>query len=73
VEPEKQPLLGNGYETTFFSRQRPRNGTTSVARQHILNKQQVNSNRGTVFSLRSVPRYYNRYGLEQRVQLKVRL
>jgi hypothetical protein len=25
VEPEKQPLLGNGYETTFVSRQRPRN------------------------------------------------
>jgi hypothetical protein len=25
VEPEKQPLLANGSETTFFSRQRSRN------------------------------------------------
>jgi hypothetical protein len=27
VEPEKQPLLANGSETTFVSRQRPRNTT----------------------------------------------
>jgi hypothetical protein len=32
VEPEKQPLLANGLETD--------NGTTSVARQQILNKQE---------------------------------
>jgi hypothetical protein len=41
VEPEKQPLLGNGSETALISRQRPRNrGITFVARQHILNKQE---------------------------------
>jgi hypothetical protein len=32
----------------------------TAARQQILNKQQLNSNIGTVFSVRSVPRYYNR-------------
>jgi hypothetical protein len=55
VKPEKQPLLANGSETTFVSRQRPRNkqGNTSVARQQILDKQQLNGNRG---------------GLEQQVQ-----
>jgi hypothetical protein len=41
VEQEKQPLLANGSETTFVSRQRPRNkGTTYVARQQILNEQE---------------------------------
>jgi hypothetical protein len=41
VESEKQPLLANDSETTFISRQRPRNkGTTSVAGQQILNKQE---------------------------------
>jgi hypothetical protein len=41
VEPEKQPLLANGSETTFVSRQRPLNNeTTSAARQKILNKQE---------------------------------
>jgi hypothetical protein len=43
----------------------------SVARQRILSKQQLKSNRGTMFSLRSVPRCYNRDGLEQRVQYSV--
>jgi hypothetical protein len=39
VESEKQPLLANGSETTFVSRQWPRNkGTTSIASQQILNK-----------------------------------
>jgi hypothetical protein len=81
VEPEKQPLLANGSETTFVSTQRPRNKqwTTSVARQQILNKQiyqsrcwvtvsqinmfpwkQLNSNRGTVCSVRSELRCYIR-------------
>jgi hypothetical protein len=39
VEPEKQLLPANGFETTFVSRQWPR---TSIARQQILNKQQWN-------------------------------
>jgi hypothetical protein len=43
VKPEKQHLLTNGSETTFVYRQRPRNnGKTSVARQHILDKRQLN-------------------------------
>jgi hypothetical protein len=38
TEPEKQPLLENGSETAFVSRQMPRNnGTTPVARQQIVN------------------------------------
>jgi hypothetical protein len=42
VEPEKQPLLENGSETTLISRQRPPTdkGTTSVTRQQIRNKQE---------------------------------
>jgi hypothetical protein len=71
VEPEKQPLLANYSETTFISRQPQRNNwSTSVIRQEILNKQQLNSNRRTVFSVRFVPRFYNRDGLEQRVSWK---
>jgi hypothetical protein len=52
VELEKEPLLANGSET-FVSRQRQGNkqGNTSVARQQILDKQQLNGNRGTVFSM----------------------
>jgi hypothetical protein len=76
AKPEKQPLLANGSEPTFVSRQRPRNKKRkkSVARQQILNKKiyqsrcyvmasqtnmfpwkQLNSNRGTVFSVRAEP------------------
>jgi hypothetical protein len=41
VEPAEQPSIANGSETTFVSRQRPRNKeTTSVARQQTLNKQE---------------------------------
>jgi hypothetical protein len=41
VELEKEPLLENGSDITFVSRQRPRNkGTTSVARKQILNNQE---------------------------------
>jgi hypothetical protein len=39
----------------------------SIARQQILNEQQLNSKRGEMFSGRSVPRCYNRDALEQRV------
>jgi preprotein translocase subunit Sec63 len=39
-------LLGNNLETN--------NEAISAARQQICNKQQLNSNRGTVFSLRPV-------------------
>jgi hypothetical protein len=39
VEPAKQPLLENGSETTFASKQRPRNREWNcVAKQRILNK-----------------------------------
>jgi hypothetical protein len=60
-------FLGNGGETN--------NGTTSIARQQILNKQKLISNRGMVFFVQSVPRCYNRDGLEQEfsAQLKVGL
>jgi hypothetical protein len=46
VEPEEQPLLGNGSETAFVSKQRPLNKQrkTSVARHQILDKRQLNSN-----------------------------
>jgi hypothetical protein len=42
VEPEKQPLLANGSETTFVlgNGRETDNGTTSVARQQIINKQE---------------------------------
>jgi hypothetical protein len=71
VKPEKQPLLANGSETTFVSRQRPRNnGTKSVARQQILCKRQLNSNIGTMFSAQSVPRCYNQDGMGQPVSCK---
>jgi hypothetical protein len=37
----KQPLLANGSEKTFVPKQLKRyKGTTSIARQHILNKQE---------------------------------
>jgi hypothetical protein len=37
VEPEKQPLLGNGSEILFLDNGcETNNGTTSVAKQHIL-------------------------------------
>jgi hypothetical protein len=35
------------------------NETTPAARQQIIDKQQLNSNRGTVFSVQSVPRCYD--------------
>jgi hypothetical protein len=38
VEPEKQPLLANGSETRFVSRQRP------FARQQVIDKRQLNGN-----------------------------
>jgi hypothetical protein len=59
VEPEKQSLLAKGSDRTF------------VSMQQILYKQQMNRNRGTVFYVRSVPRCYNRDGLQQRVQCSV--
>jgi hypothetical protein len=42
VQPEKQPLLANDSETTFVSSngRETDNGTTSVVRQQILNKQE---------------------------------
>jgi hypothetical protein len=41
VEPEKQPLLANGSETTFLSNGAEiDNGTTSAARHQILNKRE---------------------------------
>jgi transcription initiation factor TFIIIB Brf1 subunit/transcription initiation factor TFIIB len=43
-------LLGNDSET--------KNETTSVARQQILDKQQLNYNRGMAFSTPSVPRCF---------------
>jgi hypothetical protein len=51
-------LLGNGRETT------------PVAGQQFLDKRQLSSNRGTVFSVRSVPRCYNWDGLGQPVSCK---
>jgi hypothetical protein len=47
----RDPLLGNDHETN--------NETTSAARQQIPSKQQLNSNRRTVSSVRSVARYYD--------------
>jgi hypothetical protein len=43
VEPEKKPLLGNGSETTFGSRQRHLNKQRKmpVARQQIFNNVNV--------------------------------
>jgi hypothetical protein len=68
----EQPLIANGSETTSISRQRPQNsGTIFVSRQQIFNKQQFNSKRWMVFSVRSVSRCYNGDGLEQRVQCSV--
>jgi hypothetical protein len=55
---KQHSFLGNGRETT------------PAARQQILNKQKLN-NRGTVFSIWSVPRCYNPDGSEQRVQCSV--
>jgi hypothetical protein len=45
----RDTLLGNDRET--------HNETTPSARQQILDKQQLNYNRGTVFSTWPVPRY----------------
>jgi hypothetical protein len=73
VELRKQPLLGTALKQySFLGKGRKTNsGTTSVARQQILNKKQLNSNRGTVFSVRSMPRCYIRDGFEQRGQCSV--
>jgi hypothetical protein len=46
-------------------------GTKSVAKQQIHNKQQLNSHKRPVFSVRSMPGCYNWDGLEQRVQCSV--
>jgi hypothetical protein len=46
----RDPLLGNSHETN--------NETTPTARQQILNKQELNYNRRTVFSTLFVPRCY---------------
>jgi hypothetical protein len=50
VTPCRGPLLGSDSETY--------NETTSAAKQQILNKEQLNYNKGTVFSTRSVSRCY---------------
>jgi hypothetical protein len=50
-------FLGHGCETN--------NGAS------ILKKQQLNSNKEKVFSVRSVPRCYNQDGLQQQVQCSV--
>jgi hypothetical protein len=70
AEPEKQPLLVNGSETSFVSRQQLQNRQQDnvVARQQVLNEQQLNSNRGTVFSVTSMLRHYYQNGLEQWVE-----
>jgi hypothetical protein len=46
VQPQKQLLPANRSETTFISWQRARkNNGTSIARQQILNKQQLKKNK----------------------------
>jgi hypothetical protein len=66
VEPQKQPLLANGSETIFVSRQRFDKQTTEQC--PLLGSRFLISNRRTVFSVRSVLRCYNCGGMEQRVQ-----
>jgi hypothetical protein len=51
-------LLGNDREIT------------PVTGQQFLDKRQLNNNRGTVFSVWSLPRFYNWDGLRQRVSCK---
>jgi hypothetical protein len=46
----RDPLLGNDRETN--------NETMHTARQQILDKQQLNYNKGTVFSTWSIPKCY---------------
>jgi hypothetical protein len=75
VEPGKQPLLANASEKqhSFVGNGREAdNGTTSVARQQILDKRQLNgnnytNNRGKGFFCAVLPRCYNRDGLGQPV------
>jgi hypothetical protein len=71
AEPEKEPLLAKGSEKFLGNGSETNNGTTSVARQQITNNQQVNSNKGTLFSVQSVGRCFNRDGLEKRVECSV--
>jgi hypothetical protein len=54
VEPEKQPLLGNGYETTFIPRQRLGKHVPATADTHATIKVMLE----TAFSTRSVQRGY---------------
>jgi hypothetical protein len=51
VEPEKQPLPANGSETTSFlgNGRKTNRGITSVARQQILDKQQLNKKQERCF------------------------
>jgi hypothetical protein len=42
-----------------------------IVMQQIPNKQQLNSNKGMVFSVQSMPRCYNQNGLEQSVWCSV--
>jgi hypothetical protein len=66
VEPEKRPLLANGSETTFVSRQRPRNRQykekyMSAARERLgkhVPAETVRIQEWTVLSARAAPRSY---------------
>jgi hypothetical protein len=61
VEPEKQPLLANGSETTFVSRQTPRNEQRPLLGSRLLIMQQLDYNNGrVVFSTRFVTKNYKR-------------
>jgi hypothetical protein len=59
VEPEKQPLLANGSETTFISRQHVPAATNTCATIEELVE--------TVFSIRSVQMVYKEDSLGNRV------
>jgi hypothetical protein len=60
----RDALLGNDHETN--------NETMSIARKQILNKQHLNGNRVTVFSVRSVSRHYKRERLGNAVSQSVK-
>jgi hypothetical protein len=55
VEPDKELLLANGYQTTFVSKQRPRHRMTSVARQQILKSKNRRPSLGNS-SVKTLPR-----------------
>jgi hypothetical protein len=69
VEPEKQPLQANGSETTFVSKQRPRNKQRKCL---LLGRRFLKTiAKKTVFSVGFVPKFYNRDGWEQQSQCSV--